>query len=150
VGTQSLLFNGELTEDQWLRRELPAWGALRALREQAPPDAQVAQLYAWHGYWIDQPWILGSVEEHTPTRMWLAQHREDSLRALRARGVTWLLVGDVRFLRKMYPFLNEEDWREQFVEPRELLTRLLERDAVRVYQGRRWEVYRLDVAPAGD
>jgi hypothetical protein len=150
VGTQSLLFNGELTEDQWLRRELPAWGALRALREQAPPDAQVAQLYAWHGYWIDQPWILGSVEEHTPTRMWLAQHREDSLRALRARGVTWLLVGDVRFLRKMYPFLNEEDWREQFVEPRELLSRLLERDAVRVYQGRRWEVYRLDVAPAGD
>ncbi len=150
ASSQWMVVGGELSEETWLRRELPAWGALRHLREHAPADAQVAQLYAWHGYWIDQPWILGSVEEHTPTRMWLAEHGDASLRALRERGVTWLLVGDVRFLRKQYPFLSEEEWQAQFVAPRELLTRLLLRDAVQVYAGRRWEVYRLDAPAPGE
>jgi hypothetical protein len=150
AGSQWMTVGGELSEDRWLRRELPAWGALRHLREHAPPDATVAQLYAWHGYWIDQPWILGSVEEHTPTRFWLARHGDDALRALRARGVNWLLVGDVRFLRRQYTFLSEADWTSQFVAPRDRLTRLLARDATRVYVGRRWEVYRLDVARVGD
>jgi hypothetical protein len=150
AASQWMVVGGELSEDRWLRRELPAWGALRYLREHAPEGAKVAQLYAWHGYWIDQPWILGSVEEHTPTRMWLAQHGEDALRALRERGITWLLVGDVRFLRKQYTFLPEADWHAQFVAPRDLLTRLLARDAVRMYEGRRWEVYRLDGGAGGD
>lgn len=150
AGSQWMVVGGELTEDAWLRRELPAWGALRYIRDHAPPDAEVAQLFAWHGYWIDRPWILGSVEEHTPTRMWLAQHGDDALHALRKRGVTWLLVGDVRFLRKQYPFLPEAEWRAQFVAPRDLLTRLLARDAQRVYAGRHWEVYRLDAAATGE
>lgn len=141
---------GMETEDSWLNREMPAWGALAYLRDQVPHDEPVALLYAWQGYWVEQPWRLSSVEDHTPTRRWLALHGDDALRALRADGVRWLLVGDVRFLRKSYRFLPELDWRKQFVEPRETLSRLLERDAVEVYKAKHWEVYRLDAARAGD
>ncbi len=138
------------TEEAWLQKEMPAWGALAYLRDQVPADAPVALLYAWQGYWVGQPWRLGSVEDHTPTRQWIATHGDRALLDLHAQGVRWLLVGDVRFLRKSYAFLPEADWRSQFVEPRETLTRLLTRDAERVYAARHWEVYRLDAAAAGD
>ncbi|GDX83439.1 hypothetical protein LBMAG42_52500 [Deltaproteobacteria bacterium] len=142
--------SGMEAEDSWLSREMPAWGALAYLRENVPHDAPVALLYAWQGYWVEQPWRLSSVEDHTPTRRWLAVHGDNALRELHADGVRWLLVGDVRFLRKSYRFLPEADWRKQFVEPRETLSRLLARDAVEVYSAKHWEVYRLDAAPAGD
>lgn len=142
--------SGAESEDSWLQREMPAWGALAYLRDEVPHTEPVALLYAWQGYWVEQPWRLSSVEDHTPTRRWLAVHGDDALRDLRADGVRWLLVGDVRFLRKSYRFLPEADWRKQFVEPRETLTRLLARDAVEVYSAKHWEVYRLDAAPAGD
>lgn len=138
------------TEDAWLQKEMPAWGALSYLRDHVPPESPVALLYAWQGYWVGQPWRLGSVEDHTPTRQWIATHGDRALLDLYAQGVRWLLVGDVRFLRKSYAFLPEGDWRSQFVEPREQLTRLLARDAERVYAARHWEVYRLDAAAAGD
>lgn len=138
---------GLQTEDAFLEAQLPAWEALRYLRDHAPHDERVALLYAWHGYYVEQPYLLGSVEEHTPTRQWLATHGDASLRALQERGVRWLLVGDARFLRKAYAFLPEPVWREQFVEPAESLRALLERDAQRLHVGARWEVYRLDAAP---
>lgn len=141
---------GAEAEDAWLDRELPAWGALRYLRDHAPPDEPVALLYAWHGYYVQQPYLLGSVEDHTPTRQWLAEHGDDALRALARRGVRWLLVGDLRFLRKSYAFLPEADWRAQFVEPRDRLRTLLLRDAERLHAAAHWEVYRLDAPAVGE
>jgi hypothetical protein len=80
----------------------------------------------------------------------LAAHGDDAVKALRARGVRWCLVGDVKFLRKSYPFLSEAEYRTQFVEPAELLRKLLTRDATRTFSAARWEVWRLDAPPAGD
>ena len=141
---------GDEDEETFLSRELPAWGALRYLRDHVPAHEPVALLYAWQGYYLHQPYVLGSVEDHTPTRQWLAARGEAALHALYERGVRWLLVGDLHFLRKSYAFLPEAEWRARFVEPQEQLRRLLRRDAERLHAGARWEVYRLDAPPSGD
>lgn len=150
AAARAAVVTGEESREAYLDRELAAWGALRYLREHAPADQRVALLYAWHGYYVRQPYLLGSVEDHTPTRQWIAEHGDAALHALAERGVRWLLVGDLRFLRKSYTFLPEADWRAQFVEPRERLRTLLLRDAERLHAGAHWEVYRLDAPAHGE
>ncbi len=145
----AVVFGAE-DEEAFLHRELPAWGALRYLRDHVPAREPVALLYSWQGYYLRQPYLLGSVEDHTPTRQWLASHGDGALHALYERGVRWLLVGDLHFLRKSYAFLPEPEWRSQFVEPQERLRYLLRRDAERLHASARWEVYRLDAPPSGD
>ena len=139
---------GKETETDYLSRELPAWPALAYLRQHVPPDERVALLYAWQDYWIIQPAVLGSVEDHTPTRHWLVSHGDSSLTDLYEQGVRWLFVGGSGFLRKTYVFLDEPAYQQQFVEPRERLERLLLRDATREFAHGHWAVWRLD-APQG-
>jgi hypothetical protein len=90
--------------------------------------------------------VLGSVEDHVPTRWWLATHGEDSLRALAREGVTHLLVGDLAFFPKAYPFMAPEALEEQLAGPARRLRELLLRDATRLHAAGRWEVWRLDPA----
>lgn len=136
------VLSGKESRDAFLTRTLPAWPALRYLRDHVPVDQPVALLYAWHGYYVNQPWTLGSVEDHVPTRYWIATSA--GLPDLRERGVRWLFVGDIAFLKKGYEFLPREAWQEQFVAPTEKLRSMLERDATRVFVEDRWEVWRLD------
>ncbi len=135
---------GNQTPDEFLTDALPAWGALRFLREHVPAEAPVGMLFAWHGYYVPQPWILGSVEDHVPTRYWAWRHGDDALAALADEGVRYLLVGDVHFLKKSYPFLAPSVLKAQFTEPEAKLRELLLRDATRLYASGRWEVWRLD------
>ncbi|MFN7144647.1 MAG: hypothetical protein ACK4YP_12795, partial [Myxococcota bacterium] len=141
---------GNETPDAFLTRELPAWPALRYVREHVPVDAPVALLFAWQHYWLPQPTILGSVEDHVPSRYWLWTHGDASLRTLAGMGVRYLVVGDVRFLEKSYPFLSKEVLEEQFNAPEAHLRELLLRDATRIYAEDRWEVWRLSPAVAPD
>lgn len=135
---------GNEAPDTFLAESLPAWGALRFLREHVPLDAPVAMLFAWHGYYVRQPWILGSVEDHVPTRYWVWKHGDDALTALADAGVRYLLVGDIHFIKKSYPFLKPDVLQAQFTDPEARLRELLLRDATRVYAADRWEVWRLD------
>lgn len=136
---------GAETRDTYLERTLSAWPALRYLHEHVPNEP-VAMLYAWHGYYIDQPWILGSVEDHVPSRYWLLTQGDASLTVLRDHGIRWLFVGDIAFIKKSYSFLPDKVYQTQFVEPTDRLRLLLERDATRVFEDGRWEVWRLDDA----
>jgi hypothetical protein len=142
--TQAAVVRGAETPDDFLTRELSAWPALRYLRDHVSPDAPVAGLFAWHNYWVKQPFLLGSVEDHVPTRYWVWQRGEASLTTLRELGVVWLLVGDVRFLKKSYAFLPPSVLDAQFTRPRDQLRELLLRDATRVFAQDRWEVWRID------
>ncbi|MBM4393898.1 MAG: hypothetical protein FJ090_22455, partial [Deltaproteobacteria bacterium] len=136
--------------EDYLSREIPAWPAIAYLRDEVPRDARVALLFAWHGYYVQQDYILGSVEDHTPTRRFVVNSDGDVVGALRARGVSYALVGDTRFLRKAYEFLPEAEWRAQFVALRDALRASLERDATRLFAEKKWEVWRLDGPPPGD
>jgi hypothetical protein len=140
---------GAEDRDTFLERELGAWPALRFLRDNVPDDAGVALLYAWQGYYVRQPYVLGSVEDHIPTRWWLWSHGDASLSDLAAGGVEYLLVGDVLFLKKSYPFLPSAVLDAQFRQPGERMRELLLRDATRLFAENRWEVWRLD-PPAAD
>ncbi len=140
---------GAESREAFLARELPAWGALAFLRDSVPADATVAQLFSWQGYWIPQRHVLGSVEDHVPTRWWLATHGDDALSALSREGVGYLLVGDLDFLPRSYPFLTPAALDAQFRAPARGLRERLLHDATRVYAEGRWEVWRLDPpAPA--
>jgi hypothetical protein len=148
---------GRETREEFLARELPAWPALAYLRDHVPADSPVAMLFAWHGYHVLQPTILGSVEDHVPTRWWLARHGSDALGALRRDGVTHVLVGDVAFLPSSYRFLSKEELDTAFNAPRRALRDQLLREATRLFARSRWEIWRLDggadvaeAVPAGD
>jgi hypothetical protein len=138
---------GNEAREDFLGRELPAWPALAYLRDHVPADARVALLFSWHGYYVRQDWVLGSVEDHVPSRWWVWSHGDASLADLRAQGVTHVFVGDTRFLSKAYGFLPKDVLATQFNEPVEELRALLLREASRVYAAHRWEVWRLDAPP---
>jgi hypothetical protein len=148
AAARAAVVTGAESADTFLERELPAWSALRFLRDHVPADAPVALLFAWHGYHVKQPWILGSVEDHIPTRYWVWRNGDQSLATLREMGVTHLFVGDVRFLKKSYSFLTPSVRDDQLVKPQEALRALLLREATRLFAKDRWEVWRLDTPTA--
>jgi hypothetical protein len=150
AAAESKVVTGQEDADAYLSRELPAWPALRYARAWIPVDEPVALLAAWGGYYIDQPYVLGSVEDHVPTRYWLALHGDEALHELWAVGVRWLVVGDLPTVRKSYSFLDDGTFRAQFKEPAAQLDRLLLRDARRVYFASLTAIWRLDSPPAKD
>lgn len=147
---RAAVVSGREHPDEFLDRTLPSWPALRWLRDHAGPDEPVALLTAWPTYWVNQPTLLGSVEDHVPTRVFLWQHGEASLQVLRDEGARWVLLGDIQFLRKQYPFLPEPVFQEQLRAPTQLLRALLDREATRVFVENRHEVWRLDQGGALD
>lgn len=148
AASEAAVVTGREDADAYLTRELPPWPALRYARAWIPSDDKVALLGSWAGYYVDQPWILGSVEDHVPTRYWLALHGEEALRALYALDVRWLVVGDLPTVRKAYSFLDEGTFNQQFRAPAAQLDRLLLRDARRVYSANHTAIWRLDAPHA--
>jgi len=122
---------------------IPGHSAARFASERLPQDSKVAVLFAWPDWYLDVPYVLSSVEDHVPTRHWLYVHGDDSLEALRAEGVTHVLVGRVNFIHKSYPFLSDEQFHEQFEVPEAQLAELLLADGVLLFEDNRYAVWRL-------
>ena len=134
---------GRQSRDAFLEAQLPAWPALRYLREHVPKDQEVALLFAWHGYYLPQPFLFGSVEDHVPSRFLLRQGGETTLSGLRDRGVQVLFVGERPFLRKEFAFLAEATWRDSFDGPHQLLQQLLLQEATLLFREKGYAVWRL-------
>ncbi len=134
---------GQETHEEYLSRTMPAWPALRWINQETTQDASVALLFAWQAYPLQRKWILGSVEDHVPTRHFLRLHGQQSLNELKALGVDFVLLQRIRFLEKTYSFLPEQQFREQFLQPETLLDRLLLQQAELVFQEGRFSVWRL-------
>ncbi|HNC97570.1 MAG TPA: hypothetical protein PKW90_15680, partial [Myxococcota bacterium] len=134
---------GQQSRDDFLEKQLPAWPALRYLREHVPEDQQVALLFAWQGYYLPQPFLFGSVEDHVPSRFLLTEGGEATLSRLRDRGVQVLLVGEHPFLRKEFAFLDEATWKDSFEGPHQFLDRLLLQEATLLFRERGYAVWRL-------
>lgn len=134
---------GQTEPDAWLEQHLPGWAAVRWLNDQAPADARVALLYTWLAWPLQRPWTLGSVEDHVPTRAFLADAGDRVIDELQAAGVTHVLVHRGNFLRKGYRFLPEEAWRDQFEAPEADLERQLTAGATLVFEEGRFSVWAL-------
>jgi hypothetical protein len=129
--------------EAFLERKLDSWQTIRWANAHLPPDAKVALFFEWSEYLLERPAVLGSVEDHVPSRAWLLGHGDDSLRDLRALGVTHVIRTRTRFLDKLYPFVTPAELQRSFNGPVEQLDRLLLEQATLEYQGGRTAIWRL-------
>lgn len=134
---------GDGQAERLLVEEVPGYSAVQWVNEEAPANARIALTFAWAGYYLDKPYLLGSVEDHVPMRHLLYLHGPETIEVLRQLGVTHVLSGRVRFIHKTYPFLSDSVFREQFTEPEALWEALLLENATLVYRDGRYGVWRL-------
>lgn len=143
AAAQAPVVLGRAPREALLAERVHGWEAVDWVNRYAPLDARVALLFAWPGYYLERPYILGSVEDHVPSRHLLLTQQDQALGLLRELGVTHVLAGKVRFLRKSYPFLDDTTFEAQFSAPGARLDELLLREGVVVYESGRFGVWRL-------
>ena len=112
---------GQEPQAAFLDRHLDPLPAVRFVNEHTRDDAVVAVFFDWSLFYIERPTLLGSVEDHIPSRDFLLRHGPDSLDALRALGATHVLVRRAGFLQKSYPFLTKAELDRAFRDPEALL-----------------------------
>jgi len=135
---------GAEARDELLARRVHGYGAVRWVNEHTPQDAPVALLFAWPTLYVDRPSLLGSVEDHIPSRYLMLRHGPGALAHLQSLGVTHVLANRVRFLKKAYPFLSDEAFETAFEAPARDLEQALLADGVLVYEEGRFGVWRID------
>jgi hypothetical protein len=133
------------SREDFLARRVPSYEAIRWINERTPAEARIALLFTWEAFLVDRPTLLGSVEDHVPTRFFLNTWGEASLETLGRFGVTHVLTTDKAFVRKSYPFLDSEAYDRDFASYERLLTGLLERQARLVFEDGRFQVWALPV-----
>ena len=138
----------EAKTQAFLHDEIRGWEAVDWVNQHTPEDARVAMLFSWPKLYLERAAVLGSVEDHVPSRVFLERHGEQSLQKLKSSGVTHLVVagacdGCKNFLAKSYPFLSSSEFEEQFREPENLLRSLLIDDAAKVFESAKYSVWRL-------
>lgn len=126
-----------------LQERVPGYDAVRFASDELPDDAHVALLFAWPGYYLDRSYVVGSVEDHVPTRHLIHREGDQTLDALRALGVTHVVAGRVRFIHKAYPFLDEQTFDAQFVQSEAQLEAQLLAQGTLVFESGRYGVWRL-------
>ena len=112
-----------------------------------PKDAVVALLFEWSSTEVERKQILGSIEDHIPTRHFLLRNIGREAQALIEAGATHAIIRETLFLQKTYPFLSAEKLDQDFHVPVSNLNRSLETNAILLHQTRTHRVYRLEASP---
>lgn len=118
-------------------------GAIEFCNRHLPTDATVALLFSWNSASIHRSQILGSVEDHIPTRHFLMRHAEDPIAALRTKGATHVLIRNVAFPRAVYDYVDDIQYITEFLEPVEQANSQLLMNADVLFSDRTHRVYRL-------
>jgi hypothetical protein len=134
---------GELTRSAWIADKLPGTVAVTWIAEHTPEDATVALLFAGDVASVPRKTVLGSVEDHTPSRWLAVTHGPNAVAYLRSQGVRYVLFQRVKFIRKAYAFLDEPTFRAQLDQPVRTLDTALQRDGTLVFEQGRWSVWDL-------
>ena len=148
LGPKAPVAVGLQDKELLLKEQLRGYEAVHYINTYTPKNAKVALLFAWPKLHIDRSQVLGSVEDHVPSRVLLAQKGDQALQFLKQSGVSYLLVGGVcddcsNFLKKSYPFLSEKDFQTQFRAPERLLSELLRKEATQVFESAKYSVWRI-------
>ncbi len=72
-------------------------------------DGTVALFCLWTGGLLDKPYVLSSVEDHTPVRHWSLRYGAQAIVNLKQQGVRYVAVGPHAFYQSGYPFLTETE-----------------------------------------
>lgn len=139
---------GQNNIEEGLAKDVPGWKAVEWINENTPVDNPVALFFAWPKSYIERPVLLGSVEDHVPSRVHLEQNEDQALSVLKNAGVRHILAGGAcdgcrNFLRKSYPFLSEQEFQTQFQAPELQLKKLLLKEATKVFESGKYSVWRL-------
>ena len=86
--------------EQVQEQRTAGWNTALWVRENTPKDAKIAFFYAWTGLGTERFSVLGSVEEHIPTREWLSTHGDRSLSDLQELGMILSLSDQLRSTRQ--------------------------------------------------
>ena len=124
-------------------KKVPGWDVGKWIKEHTPKDAKIAFFYSWSGLATDRYFVLGSVEEHIPTRNWLMTHKNQSLLELQKLGIDYVVVGPAPKYKAGWDFLQKSDFEQRFVQPQNMLNNCLLRDAVMLYQHKGFSFYRI-------
>jgi hypothetical protein len=123
---------------------IAGYRAVQWLNQHSAEDETAALFFSWAGAELNRPFVLGSVEDHTPIRHWFLIYGEDGILKLQDHGVVYIIVGPHRFLASAYPFLEKEVFEKQFLEPVELMEKALLRDARLVVKFDGYSVYKIN------
>ena len=90
--------------------------AVQWLNQHTEGDGAVALFCLWTGAYLDRPYVLSSVEDHTPIRHFSLKYGADSVPFLKRNGIRYVAFGPHHFYPSAYPFLDtdvlEEDWNQ--------------------------------------
>jgi hypothetical protein len=139
---------GRESRESFLGRQVRGWPAIAWVNAHTPPEARIALLFTGDRFLVERHVVLGSVEDHTPSRFLLWSYEHRALEHLRAIGVDYVLVQRVGFLAKTYPFLTPAAFDLQLREPERTLARALADQATLVFEEGRHAVWALDEAEA--
>ena len=135
---------GVESREDYLLRSVDGYEAISWANRHLPEEAKVALLFEWNGFLLERETLMGSVEDHIPTRHFLLTHQERSLSQLREMGVTHIFTRRIHFLHRLYPFLEADVFEANFEVPEEQLNALLLMEASLVYEADRCRIYRID------
>jgi len=124
-------------------RKLAGQSAIDFCNQSLPSDARIAMLFAWSSADIDRAQLLGSVEDHVPTRHFLLANTGRELDALRETGATHVLVRHVTFLPSSYFFLDRSTFSSEFIDPIDNLNHALLMGADLLFRTPTHRVYRI-------
>jgi hypothetical protein len=140
---------GEESQEDYLARHHHGYKAIAWANAHLPADARVAMLFSWAGALLERRQVLGSVEDHVPTRHWILRHGDQSLHKLAEAGVTHAVVRRARFLKNAYPFLTPDQRAQHLQAPVQVLQDILLMQAQLLAQEGPIRIYRLPEAPSG-
>jgi hypothetical protein len=149
AGDRAAVVTGEESATDYLSRKHHGYGAIQWANAHLPEDARVAMLFTWDGALLQRRQLIGSVEDHIPTRHWILQHSSNSLQALADAGATHALVRRARFLPNAYPFLSESERIEHLVQPVQILEEQLIMEADLLVQDGPLRLFRLAPTDSG-
>ena len=111
-----------------------------------PEDARLAMLFSWRSADLNAKQILGSVEDHNPTRHFLIANEGRIIEALREAGATHALVRTVTFLPSHYVRLDAAQFTTEFREPVRALNNAMLMGADLLFRSPTHRVYRIPEA----
>ena len=117
--------------------------AIRFCNDALPEGSRIAMLFEWRSADVHHRQILGSVEDHNPTRHFLLRNSHRIIDALRSEGATHALVRETTFLPVTYNTIGRERFNREFREPIQNLDHALLMGADLIFRSPSHRVYRI-------